>query len=247
VSVDEEGFAVDELEQMLIQYTLPALVFTISAFHNPTGWSTTPARRRRLLEVASAQHRMRAAEILVVEDGSYSLTRFEGEPSPSLFDLSGGKTVFTSSFSTTIAPGLRVGWLIAPEQLSERLERAATDSYITPVLLGQATVYEFLARGAFDGHLERLRTELRLRRDAMASALERYLPDATWSIPQGGFFAWVRLPGHPDGREVVKRAAGVTALTGSHFGAPLDYLRLSYAASDPQAIETGIECIAAAM
>lgn len=247
VSVDDEGFAVNELEQMLVQYTLPALVFTVSVFHNPTGWSMSPARRRRLLDITSAQYRMRSAEILVVEDGSYALTRFEGEPSPGLHDLSRGQTVYTSSFSATIAPGLRVGFVIAPEQLSERLERAATDSYITPVLLGQATVHEFVTRGAFDRQLEHLRTELRRRRDAMASALERHLPDATWSSPQGGFFTWVRLPGYPDGREIVKRATGVAALAGTSFGAPSDYLRLSYAAADVDEIESGIACLAAAI
>ena len=247
VSVDEEGFAASELEQMLVQYTLPALVFSITSFQNPTGRSMSPARRRRLLELTSAQYRMRSAEILLVEDGSYSLTRFEGEPSPGLHDLSHGQAVFTSSFSTTIAPGLRVGWVIAPPQLSGRLERAATDSYITPVLLGQATVCEFLARGAFERQLERLRTELRSRRDAMLHALERHLPDATWSSPEGGFFVWVRLPGTPDGREVVKRTDGVRALAGTSFGAPSDYVRLSYAAADADEIEAGVECLAAAI
>src|ERR671926_496867 len=101
-------------------------------------------RRRRIVELAQ-QH-----DLLVLEDDPYGLVRFEGEPLPSLFDLSDGTIAYSSSFSKTIAPGLRVGWFVFPEALAREIEATATATYITPVLLGQATVEEFLARGLFE-------------------------------------------------------------------------------------------------
>src|SRR5438477_35117 len=90
------------------------------------------------------------ADLLVLEDDPYGLIRFEGEAPPSLFELSGGRTAYTSSFSKTVGPGVRVGWFVLPEEIARELERAATDTYITPVLLGEAAVFEFISRGSFE-------------------------------------------------------------------------------------------------
>jgi DNA-binding transcriptional MocR family regulator len=119
--------------------------------------------------------------------------------------------------------------------------------YITPSLLAQATVFEFINRGSFEPQLVRLRDELKARRDAMLAALEQHFPDATWSRPEGGFFVWLRLPGFPDGREVLKRAEGVTARDGTQFGALSSEFRLSFAAATPEEIETGVGRLAAAV
>src|SRR5581483_10733791 len=97
----------------------------------------------------------------------------------------------TSSFSKTVGPGVRVGWFVLPDELARRLERAATDTYITPVLLGEAAVHEFIARGSFEPNLVRVNGLLRARRDAMLAALERHLPQAHWSHPEGGYFIWL--------------------------------------------------------
>ena len=123
----------------------------------------------------------------------------------------------------------------------------ATGTYITPVLLAQATVFEFLNRGSFEAHLTALREGLKARRDALLEALERHLPEASWSQPEGGFFVWLQLPGYPDGREVLKRAECVTACDGTRFGAMSSALRLSYAFAAPDELELGVERLAAAL
>src|SRR5205814_5735058 len=119
--------------------------------------------------------------------------RVEGEPVPWLLELSEGNTAYSSSFSKTIAPGVRVGWFILPDHLARELEAAATATYITPVLLGQATVYEFIRRGSFESNVARVSELLRARRDAMVEALDRELPSAKRSHPNGGYFIWLEL------------------------------------------------------
>src|SRR5437660_1252599 len=137
--------------------------------------------------------RARGHQLLVLGDDPYGLVRFEGTAPLSLFELDGGTHVaYSSSFSKTIAPGLRVGYFILPPELERELEAAAVATYITPVLLGQATVYEFLRRGNFDPNLRRVQDLLRLRRDAMLEALEAELSGLTeWSRPEGGYFLWL--------------------------------------------------------
>src|SRR5207248_10618263 len=109
---------------------------------------------------------------VVLEDDPYGLVRFEGDREPSLFELEGGNRVaYTSSFSKTVAPGVRVGYFILRPELRAELEATSTSTYITPGLLGQATVYGFMRRGNFDANLARVRDLLRARRDAMLDAL----------------------------------------------------------------------------
>jgi 2-aminoadipate transaminase len=184
---------------------------------------------------------------MLVEDDSYGLTRFEGEAPPAIFDFSSGRSVYSSSFSATVAPGLRVGYFILPEPLADELAAIATSTYITPVLLAQATVFEFISRGSLERHLKQLREELKTRRDAMIAALEKHFAGATWSRPEGGLFVSLEVPGFPDGREVLKRADGVTAVDGTTFGAVSSAFRLSFGFAAPDEIETGIERLAAAV
>ena len=247
VPVAEGGMVTHELQNTLGQYVRPAMVYTTPNFHNPTGWTTPRAGRERVIDIVLAQNRIQTEQILLVEDDSYGLTRFEGEAPPAVFDLSGGRTVYSSSFSVTVAPGLRVGFFILQDDLAGQLADVATSTYITPVLLAQATIYEFINRGSFEPHLARLRDGLKLRRDAMLAALEKHFAGATWSRPEGGLFVWLELPGYPDGREVLKRARGVTAVDGTHFAAVSSALRLSFGFAAPDEIEAGVERIAAAL
>jgi DNA-binding transcriptional MocR family regulator len=117
----------------------------------------------------------------------------------------------TAELSKTIAPGIRVGWFVLPEALAREIELTATSTYITPVLLGQATVHEFLRRGNFESNLERVRSLIGMRRDAMLAALERELPNVRTTRPEGGYFLWAELDG-VDAGELLTRAeeAGVT-------------------------------------
>lgn len=246
LTVDENGLVTAELQQTLAMNMRPAMVYLTPSFHNPTGWTTPTAGRSRIVDLVITQNRLQTEQILLVEDDSYGLTRFEGERPPALFDLSAGRSVYCSSFSATVAPGLRVGFLILPAELADELAGAAAATYITPALLAQATVFEFISRGLFEIHLAHLRAALRARRDAMVAALERHLPDATWSRPEGGLVMWVQLPGQPDGREVLRRAR-VSAVDGTRFGAVSSSLRLSFGFATPDEIEVGMERLARAL
>ena len=167
VPMDEEGLDLDALERELAAGAT-SFLYTIPTFQNPSGRTLSEERRRRLAELA-AEH-----GVPVLEDDPYSLVRYEGAAPPSLHELEGGELVtYASSFSKTVAPGVRVGWFVAPAELAARIEARAVSTYISPPFLTQATVHELIARGAFEPNLERIRGLLRERRDAM---LERARP-----------------------------------------------------------------------
>jgi 2-aminoadipate transaminase len=242
VAMDDEGLDLGALADALDSGGKPAFLYTIPTFQNPSGRTLSVERRRRLAEVAG-EH-----ELLVLEDDPYGLVRFDGEAPPTLFELEGGTRVaYSSSFSKTIAPGLRVGYFVLPNALERELEALATSTYITPVLLGQATVFEFLRRGNFEPNLERVSTLLGARRDAMLEALERELPDARWSKPQGGYFVWLELPEGADAGALLERAtaAGVTFVPGSDFGGAPNTARLAFSFVSPDEIGEGVRRLAA--
>jgi DNA-binding transcriptional MocR family regulator len=241
VAVDAEGLDVEELERVLEGGPV-AFLYTIPTFQNPTGSTLSEDRRRRLAEL------VRARGLHVLEDDPYGLVRFEGEPLPSVFELTGGNGVmYSSSFSKTIAPGLRVGYAIVPAALSRELEDLVASTYITPALLAQATVYEFLRRGLFEPNLERVRGLLRARRDAMLRALDRELSGrARWNRPEGGYFLWLELPGAVDASALLGTAvgAGVTFVPGADFGGPSSSVRLAFSFVSPAEIDEGIRRLA---
>jgi 2-aminoadipate transaminase len=242
IAMDDEGLDLDALAQVLESGDKPAFLYTIPTFQNPSGRTLSGERRHRLAEVA------REHELLVLEDDPYGLVRFDGEAPPTLFELEGGTHVaYSSSFSKTIAPGLRVGYFVLPVALERELEALATSTYITPVLLGQATVFEFLRRGNFKPNLERVSTLLGARRDAMLEALERELPDARWSRPQGGYFVWLELPEGADAGALLERAtaAGVTFVPGVDFGGAPNTARLAFSFVSPDEIREGVRRLAA--
>jgi 2-aminoadipate transaminase len=239
---DDEGLDPDALEEALRVGEKPAFVYLIPTFQNPSGRTLSEDRRSRIAELA------REHDVLVLEDDPYSLVRFEGEPLPSLFELSGGETAYSSSFSKTIAPGLRVGWFVLPEPLARELELAANGTYIGPVLLGQAAAHEFVSRGLFEPNLERVRKLIGERRDAMLAALDRELPELRITRPEGGYFLWAELGG-VDATELLARAeaAGVTFVKGADFDGEPDTLRLAYSFVSVDEIAEGVLRLATAL
>jgi DNA-binding transcriptional MocR family regulator len=210
VPMDEEGLIPDELPDGDF-----AFLYTIPTFQNPSGRTLSLDRRLRLAELACERR------LLVLEDDPYGLVRYDGEPLPSVFELAESEQIaYCSSFSKTVAPGVRVGWYVLPEQLAADVEGLAVSTYISPPYLSQATVLEFLRRKTFEPNLERVNGLLRERRDAMLEALEREMPeDATWTRPEGGYFVWLELPSGPPSSELLAEAedAGVTFVKGSDF------------------------------
>jgi DNA-binding transcriptional MocR family regulator len=239
---DEDGLDPDALERALADGPPPAFLYTIPTFQNPSGRTLSEERRRRVVELAESH------DLLVLEDDPYGLVRFDGEPLPSLFDLSEGRIAYSSSFSKTIAPGLRVGWFVFPEQLAAEIAATATSTYITPVLLGQATVHEFVSRGLFEPNLERVRGLLGARRDAMLEALDRELPNVQTTRPDGGYFLWLELAG-VDAGGLLSRAedAGVTFVKGTDFDGAPDTARLAYSFVSVDEIADGVARLAAAL
>jgi DNA-binding transcriptional MocR family regulator len=239
---DDDGLDPDALEQALKSGDKAAFLYLIPTFQNPSGRTLSLERRQRVVELA------REHDVLVLEDDPYGLVRYNGEPIASLFDLSDGEVAYSSSFSKTIAPGLRVGWFVFPEKLEKEIEAIATSTYITPVLLGQATVHEFVDRGKFEPNLERVKSLLGARRDAMLTALDRELPNIKITRPDGGYFLWAELDG-VDGGALLERAeeAGVTFVKGTDFGGAPDTARLAFSFVSLDEIADGVAKLAAAL
>ena len=182
----------------------------------------------------------------MIEDDPYGLVRFEGEPLPSLLDLApAGRVIYSCSFSKTVAPGLRVGYQILPPDLAAAVEAIAVSTYVSPVIFTQAIVWEFLRTGLLELNLVRAGGKLRERRDAMLEALERELPDASWSHPEGGYFIWLDLPAGVDSAELLVQAEqdGVTFVKGTDFFAGPggeSSARLAFSFASPAEIIAGI-------
>jgi len=243
--MDDEGLDPDALEaELLSRPEPPSFLYTIPTFQNPSGRSLSTERRRRIVEIA------RGHGLAVLEDDPYGLVRYEGEAPPSLLELEGGELVtYTSSFSKTAAPGLRVGYFVLPEDTASAFEERAVSTYISPPFLAQATISEFIERGHFEPNLVRVCAELRTRRDAMTGALERSFPaGSSWSRPEGGYFLWLELPDRVATDDLVVRAEpeGVVFVRGEDFfprgsGRGLGEARLAYSYETPERITEGIE------
>jgi DNA-binding transcriptional MocR family regulator len=243
VAMDDEGLDPDALEAALAGGAT-SFVYTIPTFQNPSGRTLSTERRRRVAELA------REHGVPVLEDDPYGRVRYEGEPLPSLHELEGGELVtYASSFSKTVAPGVRVGWFVAPAELAARLEARAVSTYISPPFLTQATVFELIERGAFEPNLERIVGLLRTRRDAMRAALERELAGAaTWSEPEGGYFIWADLPTETGPLLERAEAEGVTFVKGGDFfpdGQGGRAARLAFSYASPSEIGSGVSVLAA--
>ncbi len=243
---DEEGLDVEALEAELRRDSQPAFLYVLPTFQNPSGRTLSVERRRRLVELAHEY------PLTVLEDDPYGRVRFEGQALPTLFELDGGERIlYSSSFSKVVAPGARVGYFVLDEPLARQVEEVAVNVYLTPSMVAQAMVYEFIRRGLLESNAVRVAALLRRRRDAMLGALERELPQARWSRPEGGYFLWLDLPGGVAAADALAlgEQKGVTFVKGADFypdgegGAGSARLAFSYVA--PDEIEEGVGRLAA--
>jgi 2-aminoadipate transaminase len=239
VPLADDGLDLDALRSTLSAG--PALVYTIPTFQNPSGHTLSVESRRALLDAA------REHGALVLEDDPYRLLRFEGDEEPTLFELAGGEGIIhLSSFSKTVAPGIRVGYLVLPDDLVPAIEAFVVENYVSPSIFVQAALFEFLSGGRLEPNLDRARAGLRARRDAMLAALEQALPEgASWNRPDGGYFLWLDLPAGVDAERLLGEAVdqGVTFIKGSEFfwgAGGEEAARLAFSFATVDEIETGI-------
>jgi 2-aminoadipate transaminase len=246
IPLEADGLDVGALEVALDAGARPTLAHVIPNFQNPAGCTLSLDKRRRLVELA------REYGFTIFEDDPYVELRFEGEQHPRMLELdeSGEAVVYASSFSKTVCPGIRVGYLVGPKELIAGIRKRATETYISPNMVAQSIVAEFCDSGAIDRSIETVKAALRERRDATCAALARHLPDARFVTPQGGYFLWVDLPEGSDVAALAQGAAerGVVFVKGTDFliEGGQSSLRFAYSAVPPDQIEEGIARVAEA-
>ncbi len=251
VSMDEAGLIPSELEHQLAKLQAsgqsPAFLYTIPTFHNPTGRTAPEARRLEILNLA------RRSGFLILEDDVYRDLSFEGAVPPSYYALAQGKRVCSiGSFSKTLAPGLRLGWLLSSEEIIQRCVNCGTTQMgggANP--FAAHIVTEYCRSGAWETHIERLQSLYKERRSLALSALKRYMPaEVSWTHPAGGFFLWLRLPKNVFAQDVKRLALqqGVEVAAGEgYFVYPSEgahHLRLAYSCAEPHELDTGIRILA---
>jgi 2-aminoadipate transaminase len=250
VPLDDEGMMVDVLEQKIVE-THPKFMYVLPNFQNPAGVTLSKDRRERLVTLA------RQYGVPILEDDPYGELRFEGEYVEPLVVLSArqngqqsgyfeGDVIYMSTFSKTLAPGLRLGWVVAPVEVIKKLVQAKQGADLHTSTFDQMIAYEVVSDGFLDGHVNEIRETYRQRRDAMLAAMERFFPDGTtWTRPQGGLFLWVRLPEGVDCEDLFKEAVEqkVAFVPGTAFyadGSGHDSLRLTFATCPSDMIDEGI-------
>lgn len=246
VTVDDEGIDVDELARLLAGGVRPVLAHIIPNFQNPAGVTLSAPRRERLLELA------REYDFTIFEDDPYLDIRFAGDPLPTMRELDrDDRVVYASSFTKTVCPGLRVGYLVGPAATIAKIAKVATNTYISPSMVAQGIVYQFATSGAIDASIKTVRAALSERVNLLADALHKYLPEARFTVPDGGYFLWVEFPDSVDVAKVAPAAAerGVAVVKGSDFllEGGEHALRLAYSAVTSDQIDEGVRRLAEAV
>ena len=251
----EDGVDLDALDETYLRAVRDGrtvrVLYVVPNFQNPTGLLIGLEKRRRLLEWADRRN------VLIVEDDPYRELYFEDSATeadvlPIKAADDGGRVIYLSSFSKTLAPGFRVAWIAAPPSIAAKLEMAKQAEDLLTGSLDQRMIYEACRRGVLERQLPILRRHYAHKRDVMQAALQRELGAATWPTPRGGFFLWVTLPAGIDAGRMIHRAIeqGVIYVTGSAFyvdGAGRNMLRLSFSAPAPDRIDAGIARLAATL
>jgi 2-aminoadipate transaminase len=248
VDMDSDGMRIDLLEETLERLERdgrrPKFIYTVPSFQNPAGVTMSQARRRRLVEVAHER------ELLVLEDNPYGLLRYEGEAPTPLLSLDGGVYVmYLGTFSKILSPGIRLGWVVAPPPVLEKINLGKQAADLCTSTLSQLMVQAYFEESRWRDYVESLTEIYRARRNTMLDALAEHFPrQAEWTRPAGGLFIWATLPDFIDTTDLLARAlrdnvAFVPGEAAFLDGRGRNAMRLNFSGSDEDAIREGIRRI----
>ena len=247
VELEPDGIDTVALERVLGSGShppRPKLAHIIPNFQNPAGYTLAQPKRERLVELA------RSHGFTLFEDDPYVTLRFAGETLQTMLSMAPDVTVYASSFSKTVCPGIRTGYLVGPAELIARIARLATSTYVSPNMVAQGIVNRFCRSGRLDASIHMIREALRVRCETLCRALAEHLPDARFVAPQGGYFLWVDMPAGTDVAALFDAAArrGVAFVKGTEFvlQGGESSLRLAYSGVTPDQIDDGVRRLAEA-
>lgn len=248
VPMDDDGLVPEALEQAIAEVTRSGrrakFLYTIPTYQNPAGVTLSEERRERVLDICER------AGLLVVEDDPYGQLGFEGDPPRPLRARRRDGVFYLSTFSKTFAPGMRVGWILAPHAVREKLVIASEAQILCPSAFAQAAVSTYLGTMPWRQQLKVYREIYRERRDALLTSLEDLMPEGTtWTRPGGGLFVWANLPDGLDSKAMMPRAiaARVAYVPGTGFfanGTGQSHLRLNFSFPPPERIREGVRRLA---
>jgi 2-aminoadipate transaminase len=245
VPMDDDGMCIDDVERVLSKQRTSGqrikFIYALPNFQNPTGRSMSLERRKRLVELASH------FGVPIVEDDPYGELRYEGQHLPTLKALDiDGSVIYLGTFSKILAPGFRLGWIVASPGAMEVLLHGKQPSDLHTGMAQQMATYEVARNGFVDTHVERIKSFYKERRDVMLRALEEHLPaDAHFTRPAGGLFVWAELPRHIDTRELLLEAIKdkVAFVPGQGFhpdGSGTNTMRLNFSNVPPDQLREGV-------
>lgn len=248
VEMDEDGMKLDMLEEALLANPNTKMIYTIPTFQNPTGRTLSLERRKKLAQLALAY------DVLVLEDNPYGAVRFEGTPLPAVrsFDDT-GHVIYTSTFSKILAPGLRLGWVVAPLELINKYTIMKQSVDLHSDNLAQFIVASFFENNDIDKHIAKITGLYKERKDLMMNAIKKYFPETvTCSQPEGGMFIWIEVPGITNTQELFERCIqnNVAFVPGEPFYCDEivpGTFRLNYSNMPEEQIEIGMKRLAQAI
>lgn len=245
--LDDSGMIVDELPTMLNKET-PRFIYVLPNFHNPAGTTLTEERRHRLVELAR-QH-----DLIIVEDDPYGALRFDGEDIIPIAALAPERTIYLGTFSKTLAPGLRIGWIVAPAEIIHRLVQAKQGADLHSSTFDQMIANDIAQRGILKVHVRKIRAVYNERRNVMLDALEEFWPEgSSWTRPAGGLFLWARVPKAINTFDFMRTALAkkVAYVPGNNFypenDGGFDAMRLNFSNAKPEKIVEGIRRLGEAL
>jgi 2-aminoadipate transaminase len=243
VATDGDGLVPESLRETITRVRAQGktikLLYLIPNFHNPAGVTLSWARRLEIIEIA------RANDILILEDNPYGLLYFDGPPPQAMRSVDTDGIIYLGTFSKTFAPGLRVGWAVAPHAIREKLILANESAVLSPSAFTQNVITSYFSHSDWRGQIDTFRGIYRERKEALIGSLKEHLPELTWTDPTGGFYVWLTLPPHLDSKAMLPRAVKelVAYTPGTAFfadGGGRHNIRLSFCYPTTDAIRLGV-------